>query len=80
MEIKKKLKILNKIKNEELGGIEDIESEDFINFLDFCIENNFVSGIRYENNNCIKIFIKDLQLTSLGKDFLRELENESIKI
>lgn len=77
MEDKKKIKILKKIKNNELSGIENIEIDDFVFFLDFCIENDYVSGIRYEKNKYFKIFVNNMSLTVTGEKFLKELENNS---
>lgn len=77
MEDKKKIKILKKIKNNELSGIENIEIADFVVFLDFCIENNYVNGIRYEKNKYFKIFVNNMSLTVTGEKFLKELENNS---
>lgn len=79
MEDKKKIKILKKIKNNELSGIENIEIDDFVFFLDFCIENDYVSGIRYEKNKYFKIFVNNMSLTVTGEKFLKELENNSWK-
>ncbi|MGL4687372.1 MAG: hypothetical protein ACRCVS_01650 [Fusobacteriaceae bacterium] len=77
MENKKKIKILKKIRNKELSGIENIESPDFITFLDFCIENDFVGGIRYENGKYLKIFIKNMILTPAGEAYLKELKSDN---
>ncbi|MGL6064018.1 MAG: hypothetical protein ACRC0S_02935 [Fusobacteriaceae bacterium] len=79
MENRKKIKILKKIRSKDLSGIENVEAADFITFLDFCIEEDFVGGIRYENEKTLKIFVKNMILTPAGETYLKELESNNIE-